>query len=196
MRSILMISATLALSFCAACSSDDDKGPGGEGTTETTTTAVATIEAKSGNATLEGTATFVQVNDGDTTLTLEVSGAPPGEHGAHIHEVGDCSAEDASSAKAHWNPESHKHGEPSGESHLGDLGNLTVKADGTGTLTLKKAGWNIIENDTGEGEGNVIQKAVVIHGAVDDFTDPAGNSGPRIGCGVIEFESEETTTPN
>jgi Cu-Zn family superoxide dismutase len=183
MRAFQLAMAAAFLS-CAACSSDD------EGTETTITTAVADIEAKSGNTSLQGTATFVQ-QDGKTKLTLTVTGAPPGEHGAHIHETGDCSAADAASAGGHWNPATHDHGMPAPTSHLGDLGNLTVKADGTGTLTLEKTEWIIV--DEGDPTGDVTEKAIIIHANADDFTtQPTGNAGGRIGCGVIEWFSEET----
>lgn len=177
----LSIHAVMLFSLgAAACSSDDDNK------TESpvpSKVAEAIILPKSGNTTLDGTATFEE-KDGKTTLTLEVTGAPPGEHGAHIHETGDCTAEDAASAGGHWNPEGKDHGEPGEESHLGDLGNLTVKADGTGTLTLEKTEWNI----GGAAGGNLLDKAVIIHANADDFTtQPTGNSGGRIGCGVIEL---------
>jgi Cu-Zn family superoxide dismutase len=82
---------------------------------------------------------------------------------------------------------------PGVNSHLGDLGNLTVQADGTGTLTLTKAEWSIADGAMGD----VIGKAVVIHAMVDDFTtQPTGNSGGRIGCGVIQVSSETSTSTN
>jgi len=143
----------------------------------------ATLEPRSRNTTLSGRAEFVSTPAG-VTLVLHVTGAPPGAHGAHIHEKGDCSDAEAKSAGGHWNPAGHKHGAPPPDgAHLGDLGNLTVGADGTGHLELTSAAWKI-----GDGSPeDVIGKAVVIHGGPDDLvTDPAGNSGPRIGCGVIK----------
>jgi len=151
--------------------------------------ATATLESRSGSTTT-GTATFTE--DGDkVTLTLEVSGATPGKHGAHIHEKGDCSAADATSAGGHWNPTTKPHGAPhdhadgehhESEIHLGDLGNIEIGQDGKGTLTLSKADWKI-----GDGSAaDVVGKAVIIHGGEDDLTSqPAGNSGPRVACGVI-----------
>jgi Cu-Zn family superoxide dismutase len=83
----------------------------------------------------------------------------------------------------------HDHGMPGAAvSHLGDLGNLTVKADGTGTLTIKKAEWTIDD----DGVGDIMGKAIVIHEKVDDFGQPTGNAGGRIGCGEIN----EATTIN
>jgi Cu-Zn family superoxide dismutase len=145
--------------------------------------ASAQLEPKSGNASLKGHAEFKQTPVG-VHLVLHVEGAPPGEHGAHIHEKGDCSDPEAKSAGGHWNPAGHKHGAPPPtSSHLGDLGNLTVGEDGTGHLEVTSEGWKI-----GDGSAeDLIGKAVVIHGGPDDLvSDPAGNSGPRIGCGVIQ----------
>jgi Cu-Zn family superoxide dismutase len=104
-------------------------------------------------------------------------------HGVHIHETGDCSAPDAMSAGGHWNPMmAHMHGMPSATSHIGDLGNMTVAADGTGTLTVTKPAWAI----GGAPEVNPVGKAIVVPAMVDDFTtQPTGNAGGRIGCGVI-----------
>jgi Cu-Zn family superoxide dismutase len=116
-------------------------------------------------------------------VKLDVSGATPGKHGAHIHENGDCSAPDATSAGGHWNPSGMDHGAPGASPHhAGDLGNLTVGEDGKGTLTLSSAEWQL---DTGAAN-DVLGKAVVIHAAEDDLTtQPAGNSGARVACGVI-----------
>jgi superoxide dismutase, Cu-Zn family len=142
--------------------------------------ATTQLESRSGSTTT-GTATFEE--DGEqVTLTLEVSGATPGRHGAHIHENGDCSAADASSAGGHWNPATKTHGPPDANHHLGDLGNITIGQDGRGTLTLSKKEWKI-----GDGSAeDVVGKAVVIHANEDDLaTDPAGNSGGRVACGVI-----------
>lgn len=158
-----ILPATLALASC---------GGGAQAT--------SSLESRSGSTTT-GTATFEE--DGDqVTLTLEVSGATPGKHGAHIHQTGDCSASDASSAGGHWNPTSRTHGSPDADHHLGDLGNIDIGQNGEGTLALSKAEWKI-----GDGSANdVVGKAIIIHSGEDDLvTDPAGNSGSRVACGVI-----------
>jgi Cu-Zn family superoxide dismutase len=142
--------------------------------------AIATLESRS-SSTTTGTATFTQ--DGDqVTLRLEVSGATPGKHGAHIHEKGDCSAADASSAGGHWNPTSKPHGTPDADHHMGDLGNIDIGEDGKGVLTLSRKEWKI-----GDGSANdVVGKAVIIHANQDDLaTEPTGNSGGRVACGAI-----------
>ncbi|WP_309894078.1 superoxide dismutase family protein [Archangium sp.] len=157
-----LLAAALALSACA------DRQAG------------TPLESRSGS-TVTGTATFSE--DGDqVTLTVDVTGASPGAHGAHIHEVGDCSAADASSAGPHWNPFTKVHGAPDAEHHLGDLGNIQISQDGKGTLKLSKAEWTL-----GDGANtDVVGKALVIHATADDLmTDPAGNSGARQACGVI-----------
>ena len=148
------------------------------------TVAKAEIAAKSGSK-LKGKATFTEDGKGGVVLRIEVADAPPGEHAVHIHEKGDCSSPDGKSAGDHWNPTHMEHGKwgASGEHfHLGDIGNLTVGPDGKGTLTLETTKWTA----GGGGTNDVIGHAIVVHGGVDDFkTQPSGNAGPRIGCGVI-----------
>jgi Cu-Zn family superoxide dismutase len=131
---------------------------------------------------VEGDAFFQRKGDA-ITLRLSVSGASPGVHAAHIHEKGDCGAPDASSAGGHWNPTVKDHGRWARDPfHLGDLGNIEVGADGTGSLELTTDLWAL-----GTGEPNdVVGKSVIIHTAADDFTtQPTGNAGGRVACGVI-----------
>lgn len=145
--------------------------------------AQAEIAPKSGSK-LTGKAAFVPDGKGGLVLTIDVAGAPPGLHAVHIHETGDCSAPDAKSAGGHWNPTHEAHGKwAMPPHHLGDIGNLEVKPDGKGTLTLRTDKWTA----GGGGANDVVGHALVVHGAPDDFkSQPAGNAGPRIGCGVIE----------
>lgn len=145
--------------------------------------AVAQIEPKGGSE-LTGTATFVAEN-GQVTLTLELQNATPGEHAFHLHEIGDCSADDGTSAGGHWNPTGEEHGKWDVHPfHLGDVGNVVVGEDGTGSLTLTTDLWSV-----GTGETNdVVGHSVIVHAGVDDFTtQPTGAAGGRIGCGVIEL---------
>ena len=116
-------------------------------------------------------------------VVVNVTGAPPGMHGLHIHETGDCSAPDAMSAGGHWNPTMHMHAAPGASAHLGDLGNITVADNGTGTLTQMNPSWEIGST----GAMNLVGKAVILHAMPDDLTtQPTGNAGGRIGCGVIK----------
>jgi len=156
-----------------------------EGTTEnaaTSETATASLQPKSDNKTLAGTARF-EGAPGNIKLTLDVSGAPAGEHGVHIHEKGDCSSADAMSAGGHWNPNMSDHAAPGPSAHLGDLGNMTVGADGKGSLSASNAQWEI---GTGSPK-DLIGKALIVHTMPDDLmTQPTGNAGGRIGCGEIK----------
>jgi Cu-Zn family superoxide dismutase len=116
---------------------------------------------------------------------IAVRGLPPGIHGVHIHEVGKCEPPGFQTAGPHYNPHHRQHGRknPQGP-HLGDLGNLTVGADGRGTRTV-----NVSDSETRKGLDAFLGdgRAIVIHAAADDErTDPTGNSGPRIACAVVK----------
>jgi Cu-Zn family superoxide dismutase len=144
-------------------------------------TATAMIAPTAGN-TVKGTVTFTQKGD-KVSVTAQLSGLAPGGHGFHVHEKGDCSAPDATSAGGHFNPTGKPHGAPdAGEHHAGDLPMLQADANGNATLTADVSGLTI-----GAGAADIVGKSVVVHKDVDDYkTQPAGNSGARIGCGVIQ----------
>ena len=136
--------------------------------------------ARSGS-TLSGTATFTAVKGG-VDVKIRIAGAPPGLIATHVHETGDCSAPDAMSAGGHFNPESHAHGmPPAQERHLGDLGNIDVGADGTGSTAVAVMGANLEESDP----NSFLNRAIIVHEKKDDGGQPTGNAGGRIGCGVI-----------
>ena len=158
-----------------------DVGTGGTGGAAANQ-AIATIEGKSGSM-MAGSAVFTE-QEGAVTLQIVISGAPPGEHAVHIHEHPDCAADDAMSAGDHWNPTMADHGKWGNPPfHLGDIGNITVGDDGTGNLSLSTDLWTL-----GTGETNdVVGHAIMVHADPDDFvSQPSGNAGARIGCGVIE----------
>ena len=143
------------------------------------TKATATLEPKSGSQ-VTGTVTFAKSGD-EVQVVADVQNLKPGKHGFHIHEKGDCSAPDAMSAGGHFNPMHEHHGGPdSVERHAGDFGNITVDASGKGHLDWKgKLKFS--------GAESIIGKSVIVHEKEDDLkTDPSGNSGARIACGVIE----------
>jgi superoxide dismutase, Cu-Zn family len=147
-------------------------------------TAKATLEAASGSQ-VKGEAKFTADEDGTVRFELTAENLTPGEHAVHLHEKGDCSAADASSAGGHWNPTMKPHGKRGSGSafHKGDIGNMTVGNDGKGTLELTIEGWSI----GGADSTNVVGKSVIIHEKADDFTSqPSGNAGGRISCGVIK----------
>ncbi len=127
-----------------------------------------------------GRATVTEVAGG-LRVTLDARGLPPGTHGAHLHTVGACAPPDFASAGGHWNPAGTKHGSmnPAGP-HAGDLPNLIVGQDGRGTLGVVLAG------ATMSGLLDADGAATVVHANPDDLvTDPSGNSGGRIACGVL-----------
>jgi len=138
------------------------------------------IEARSGSK-LAGTMKLEKVDDG-VKVTLDITDAPPGTHGAHIHEKADCSAADAKSAGDHFNPDGHKHGMPPGERHLGDLGNLEIDKKGAGHLEIVIKGANLDPGD----KHSFLDKGVIIHEKKDNGGQPTGNAGGRIGCGEIK----------
>jgi Cu-Zn family superoxide dismutase len=163
----------LVLGFAAACASVP-AGP----------TAVATLEPRSGSN-VNGTVRFSEGADGAVTVAVDLTGATPGVHGFHVHEKGDCSAPDATSAGAHFDVGGHPHGAPDAASrHNGDFGNVTADANGVIRTTFITRGITV-----SPGETSVVGKAVLLHASPDDLTSqPAGNAGARIACGVANLQ--------
>jgi Cu-Zn family superoxide dismutase len=147
--------------------------------------ATAKLESRSGS-TVTGEADFTEKKDG-VEISIQIKGAKPGPHGVHLHDKGDCSAADASSAGGHFNPDSKTHGSPTVDPHhAGDFGNIDVKANGTGKLKLTVKGLTVAP-----GPNSVVAHALVIHADPDDMkTQPSGNSGARVACGVVQAESK------
>jgi Cu-Zn family superoxide dismutase len=143
-------------------------------------TATATLAPTAGNS-ATGSVTFVQKGD-KVTVAAKVTGLAPGGHGFHIHEKGDCSAPDATSARGHFNPTGKAHGNPeSPDHHAGDMPMLQADASGNASLTAELTGISI-----GSGATDIIGKSVIVHKDADDYkTQPTGNSGARLACGVI-----------
>src|SRR6058998_1710618 len=141
---------------------------------------ISVLHPTAGNK-VSGTVTFTPVADG-VQVHAEIAGLTPGNHGFHVHEFGDCSAADASSAGAHFNPTNKPHAGPdAAERHVGDMGN--VEADASGKATLEYLDHQIsLTND----QQSAIGRSVVVHAKADDLkSQPAGDSGARIACGVI-----------
>jgi len=143
--------------------------------------ASAQIESRSGS-TVTGQATFTQRRD-SLILHLELSSLSPGsEHGLHIHEKGDCSAPDAQSAGGHFNPDGAVHGHAGlGAHHAGDLGAVVADSQGRVSEDL-----DLHDLTLTPGPHGIVGRSIVVHRDRDDYvSQPAGNAGPRIACGVI-----------
>lgn len=123
-----------------------------------------------------------QEEDGKTKVTGTVKNISPGKHGFHVHENGDCSAEDFSSAGGHYNPTGHKHGAPEeAEHHIGDFGNIIADENGVAAIEITDSNLPL------SGKNGIAGKAVVIHQDADDLiSQPSGASGKRIACGVLK----------
>ena len=152
-------------------------------TVGTRTAELATAELTTADGRTAGTAVFVRQR-GETLVRLTASGTPGAVHGLHLHAVGKCEAP-FTSAGPHLNPGGHQHGKdnPQG-AHFGDLPNITIDSSGRGkasaSLGLNSAA---IDGALFDADGT----AIVLHAAADDYrTDPSGNSGPRIACGVLK----------
>lgn len=132
-----------------------------------------------------GTSVLTQTAQG-VAMVVEVSQLPPGSHGIHVHAAGKCDPPDFKTAGGHFNPHAKKHGlkNPEG-AHAGDLPNLVVGADGTGKLSATLAGATL-EQGNPASLLNPNGSSIILHAKADDeATDPAGNSGDRIACGII-----------
>lgn len=195
----LLTALLLPLVMLAACDTQQDpaapatRTPAdqGAGTTQTQRAAPTTpgagmqafaeIMPTEGND-VRGVVRLAAIN-GTVRLTGSLTGLEPGVHGFHIHEVGDCSAPDASSAGGHYNPHSAPHGSPQAPNdgrHVGDLGNITANAEGVAGIDVEDTQVKL------SGPESVIGKPVVVHSGEDDFqSQPSGDAGSRVGCGII-----------
>ena len=144
--------------------------------------ASANLESRSGSN-VKGTVYFAWQGD-DVLVTGNFSGLKPNaEQGFHVHEKGDCSALDATSAGGHFNPHTKSHGMPgSGSNHAGDMPNIKSDAKGNAIYSAKLSGFTYDNGPSG-----ILGRSVVVHREPDDYkSQPAGNSGPRIACGLIQ----------
>lgn len=145
--------------------------------------ATAAADMKPASASqVSGSVTFSE-KDGKVEVAVDLKGLAPGDHGFHIHEKGDCSSPDAKSAGDHFNPDKKDHGAPdSPVHHAGDLGNLTAGEDGTVKTTT-----TVDFLTLADGPNSAVGKAVIVHEKADDMkSQPAGNAGARVACGIVE----------
>lgn len=162
----------LAASACTTASQAPNAAP----------TASAKLASADGGG--RGMATVTQAGDG-LHVVVKAQGLMPGIHAVHIHTTGQCTAPDFTSAGGHWNPAARQHGKdnPAGM-HMGDMPNMTVGPDGTGAIE-----YHIADGTISEGAMPLLDAdgaAVVVHAKADDYmSDPAGNAGGRVACGVL-----------
>ncbi|MBI4465041.1 MAG: superoxide dismutase family protein [Acidobacteria bacterium] len=176
------LSALLLLLITVACTQQAPQQTEEPAAPPAASGASVTLQPTEGN-TAAGTLSLMTMGEG-VHFTGTVTGLPPGMHGFHIHETGDCSAPDGSSAGGHFNPGGTQHGAPDApEHHAGDLGNIEADASGNAEVNIPSSGLTL-----GPGENSVMGKAVIVHAAADDFAQPAGNAGARLACGVIQAD--------
>jgi superoxide dismutase, Cu-Zn family len=171
MKALASLSAIAVLAGCQMMSGGGDAPR-----------ATAQLEATKGNKTF-GEATFEQRGD-KVHAVIYVQGLKPDqEHGLHIHEVGDCSSGDGMSTKGHFNPFGKPHGKPnSAERHAGDMPAIKGEKNGRGKVDVQLDTITVTP-----GPASIIGKAVIVHAAPDDYTtQPTGNAGARLACGVIK----------
>lgn len=174
----------LSLCGCAVAGGTSASAPPSSSSeTQAAPPAASAVLAGRSDSTMTGAARFTPAPGNKLAVHLQVEGAPPGQHGVHIHEKGDCSDPKAASAGGHFNPGAGAHhgGPATDVRHSGDLGNMVVDDTGKGTLDVVVSGLSV----SGAKDG-VIGRSIVVHEKTDDLkSDPAGNSGTRIACGVI-----------
>jgi Cu-Zn family superoxide dismutase len=172
MQKFILIGALSCTGLLAGCA-------GGIGPSEGIK-AEAVLAPTMGNR-VSGNVSFTQAGD-KVRVMAEVSGLKPGAHGFHVHDKGDCTAPDGTSAGGHFNPMTKPHGNPEhSDHHAGDMPQLIADANGVARLTAYLGGITLKDGPT-----NIIGRSVIVHADADDFkTQPTGNSGARQACGVI-----------
>lgn len=137
---------------------------------------IATV-TQVGESDVSGSVSFTKVEEG-ILVRGNFEGLEPGNHGFHIHEFGDCSSEDATSAGGHFNPGNNEHASPTSlERHMGDLGNLQADENGIANAEFIDASLSL---------DKILGRGIIIHASEDDFeTQPTGDAGSRVACGVI-----------
>lgn len=172
------VSAAVALAALSGCSYLPTHLPGNQ------PMAKAMLEPRSGSQ-VSGKVSFTPVGD-KLLVEAHVTGLTPGEHGFHVHEGGDCSAADASGTLGHFNPagmpHGHHHQMHHAQRHAGDLPNLVADSSGQAYYRAEVTGLKLDRSARG-----IVGRSVVVHADADDYqSQPAGNSGRRIACGVIK----------
>ncbi len=190
----LAATTAMILFFTTSCNDDANTSTTGEDTTTTSTTststatsnqmAEATLSGTKTDTTVNGTVQFTQQQDGQVKMMLDITVPTKANQSVaiHFHEHGDC-GDMGNHAGGHWNPTNTNHGQwGQGSFHSGDIGNINLDGQGRAQKEITSNLWSI----GGDASKDILNKTIVIHSGVDDYTSqPTGNSGNRIGCGVI-----------
>ncbi|MBV8515876.1 MAG: superoxide dismutase family protein [Acidobacteria bacterium] len=171
MKNLSLLSLGLLLLVAAACM------------TTSQPVGLATLAPTSGSN-AHGTVKLTQLAGGGVQMKIDLMGVPPGTHGFHIHEKGDC-GDNGNAAGGHFNPTAMQHGAPDMmPHHAGDFGNVTAEANGEVHTTVTTQSITL-----SAGEASAIGHAFILHGGTDDLkSQPSGNAGPRIACGVVTLQ--------
>ena len=180
MRALVGLALPVALTACAINVHDHGAAAKGEHEMHGKLSALASLSPVAGGSVI-GSVMFHDMGD-HLMVHAQVRGLEPGsEHGFHVHEKGSCASADFTSAGGHFNPDAKAHGNAAGEHHAGDIPNL--KADAQGIVDQK---FMLHGVTLSAGDRSIVGRALILHATPDDYkTQPTGNSGPRIGCGVI-----------
>lgn len=190
LKQLITLGSLLLVLFFTACNNEkktEDSTTSNDKTeiktSDAAAAAMATITATVPDTALTGTAEFTQQN-GKVKMELNITCLKMANKSVavHLHEMGDC-GDMGKMAHGHWNPTNQQHGKWGSNSfHSGDIGNVSLDAAGKGTLDIETDLWSM----GGEEKTNILNRSVIVHNGADDFkTQPTGNSGSRIGCGVI-----------
>ena len=181
---VALLPLAIAAFTLAGCASSPSTPPAASAKPVSTARAASVNLSPASGSLVSGKLSIMPMGDG-VHVTGEIGGLQPGStHAFHIHEKGDCSAADASSAGGHFNPTGQPHGRAGqGAHHAGDADNLVADAKGVARVDAHLGGLSL-----GNGAANdVAGRAVIVHAAADDYSSqPAGNAGARVACGVIQ----------
>ena len=177
---VMFAEAAIALPLLIAAVGEKGKSSGAHGHAakgDVPDTAIAVLHPTKGNDKVQGWVKFTKTGSG-VEITAEVKGLTPGKHGFHIHEFGDLTSADGTSAGGHYNPTGEQHGAPDDEHrHVGDLGNIEANDNGTGTYRYTDERMDL---------HTIFGRSVVVHAGEDDLkSQPSGDAGGRVAVGVI-----------
>lgn len=171
----LLLPGFLALSSCGSSSKINTKN----------LIASAQLQSTANTAINVGSADFYLQKDGQIAMVMKINIKEKANSSVavHFHEHGDCGNK-GDNTHGHWNPTKENHGQWGNPPfHSGDIGNISLDKNGNGKVVITTDRWSVKEGNI----NNIIGRGIIVHGGVDDYkTQPTGNSGPRIGCGVIE----------